>query len=39
MRQLERKKKLHLFKSLLIQQHQPDPNVDGSSISLLLFNT
>jgi len=32
-------KELLLLKSLLIQQHQPDLNVDGSSIPLLLFNT
>jgi len=31
MQQLERKKKLHLLEPLLIQQHQPDLNVDGSS--------
>jgi len=28
-----------ILESLLIQQHQPDLNVDGSSIPLLLFNT
>jgi len=32
-------KKLYLLESLLIQQHQPDLNIDGSSIPLLLFNT
>jgi len=32
-------KELHLLESLLIQQYQPDLNVDGSSIPLLLFNT
>ena len=32
-------KELHLLESLLIQQYQPDLNVDGSSILLLLFNT
>jgi len=32
-------KKLHLLTYLLMQQHQPDLNVDGSSIPLLLFNT
>jgi len=30
-------KELHLLESLLIQQYQPDLNVDGSSIPLLLF--
>jgi len=30
---------LYLLESLLIQQHQPDLNVVGSSIPLLLFNT
>ena len=32
-------KKLHLLESLLIQQHQPDLNVDGSAIPLLLLIT
>ena len=32
-------KELHLLESLLMQQYQPDLNVDGSSIPLLLFNT
>jgi len=32
-------KELHLLESLLIQQYQPDLNVDGSSIPLLFFNT
>ena len=32
-------KDLLLVESLLIQQHQPDLNVDGSSIRLLHFNT
>jgi len=32
-------KEFHLLESLLIQQYQPDHNVDGSSIPLLLFNT
>ena len=32
-------KELHLLESFLIQQYQPDFNVDGSSIPLLLFNT
>ena len=32
-------KELHLLESLLIQQYQPDLNIDGSSILLLLFNT
>ena len=32
-------KKLHQLESFLIQQHQPDLNVDGSSIPLLLLNT
>jgi len=32
-------KELHLLESLLIKQHQPDLNVDGSSIPLLFFNT
>jgi len=32
-------KELHLLESLLIQQYQPDLNVDGSSIPLLLYNT
>ena len=30
---------LHLLEFLLIQQYQPDLNVDGLSISLLLFKT
>jgi len=30
-------KELHLLESLLIQQFQPDLNVEGSSILLLLF--
>jgi len=30
-------KELYLLESLLIQQHQPDLNVDGSFIPLLLF--
>ena len=32
-------KKLHQLVSLLIQEHQPDLNVDGSSIRFLLVNT
>jgi len=32
-------KKLHLLESLLIQEHQPDLNIDGSSIPILPFNT
>jgi len=32
-------KKLHLLESFLIQEHQPDLSVGGSSIPLLLFNT
>jgi len=31
-------KELHLLEFLLIQQHQPDLKVGGSSILLLLFN-
>jgi len=30
-------KKLHLLESLLLQLHQPDLNIDGSSIPLLLL--
>jgi len=39
LRSIVGQKKLHLLESLLIQQHQPDLNIDGSSIPLLLSNT
>ena len=39
LRSIVGQKELHLLESLLIQQYQPDLNIYGSSISLLLFNT